>query len=105
LAGRQGFEPWLTESESVVLPLDDLPKINSDYTYFFLRVKQKPFINPIAIYDDRCRLETIDSSVAGILAGVPENSFLSAIKAAASRFLGMKGKECQHPFNKKFMPY
>ena len=26
LAGRQGFEPWLTESESVVLPLDDLPK-------------------------------------------------------------------------------
>ncbi len=26
LAGRPGFEPGLTESESVVLPLDDLPK-------------------------------------------------------------------------------
>ncbi len=25
LAGRPGFEPGLTESESVVLPLDDLP--------------------------------------------------------------------------------
>ena len=25
LAGGQGFEPWLTESESVVLPLDDPP--------------------------------------------------------------------------------
>ena len=25
LAGRQGFEPWLAESESAVLPLDDLP--------------------------------------------------------------------------------
>ncbi len=42
MAGRQGFEPWLTESESVVLPLDDLPKTRVDYTYFFLRVKQKP---------------------------------------------------------------
>ena len=27
LAGRPGFEPGLTESESVVLPLDDLPKL------------------------------------------------------------------------------
>ena len=26
LAGGQGFEPWLTESESAVLPLDDPPK-------------------------------------------------------------------------------
>ena len=25
LVGRQGFEPWLAESESAVLPLDDLP--------------------------------------------------------------------------------
>ncbi|KAF0120186.1 MAG: hypothetical protein FD151_1739 [bacterium] len=25
MAGRPGFEPGLTESESVVLPLDDLP--------------------------------------------------------------------------------
>ncbi len=25
LAGRPGFEPGLTESESAVLPLDDLP--------------------------------------------------------------------------------
>ncbi len=26
LAGGQGFEPWLAESESAVLPLDDPPK-------------------------------------------------------------------------------
>jgi hypothetical protein len=25
LAGGQGFEPWLAESESAVLPLDDPP--------------------------------------------------------------------------------
>ena len=25
LAGEQGFEPWLAESESAVLPLDDSP--------------------------------------------------------------------------------
>ncbi len=26
MAGEQGFEPWLAESESAVLPLDDSPK-------------------------------------------------------------------------------
>ncbi len=25
MAGGQGFEPWLAESESAVLPLDDPP--------------------------------------------------------------------------------
>ncbi len=33
MAGRPGFEPGLTESESVVLPLDDLPLKLSDYLY------------------------------------------------------------------------
>lgn len=35
MAGEQGFEPWLAESESAVLPLDDSPivsKINSHVT-------------------------------------------------------------------------
>ena len=33
LAGRPGFEPGLTESESVVLPLDDLPEIVQGSTF------------------------------------------------------------------------
>ena len=31
LAGGLGFEPRLTESESVVLPLDDLPIVGTSY--------------------------------------------------------------------------
>ena len=27
MAGGQGFEPWLAESESAVLPLDDPPQL------------------------------------------------------------------------------
>ncbi len=54
VAGRLGFEPRLTESESVVLPLDDLPKVTFDYTYFFLGVKQKPepgkFVKDIGLH-------------------------------------------------------
>ncbi len=30
VVGRQGFEPWLAESESAVLPLDDLPRVGND---------------------------------------------------------------------------
>ncbi len=30
MVGRQGFEPWLAESESAVLPLDDLPRVGND---------------------------------------------------------------------------
>ena len=30
LAGEQGFEPWLAESESAVLPLDDSPRIRPE---------------------------------------------------------------------------
>ena len=43
LAGEQGFEPWLTESESVVLPLDDPPiSISKDNA---LRPGFKPWKN------------------------------------------------------------
>jgi hypothetical protein len=41
VAGRQGFEPWLTESESVVLPLDDLPKLWPSSTKWFSRCQEK----------------------------------------------------------------
>ena len=34
MAGRPGFEPGLTESESVVLPLDDLPFFKGLITFF-----------------------------------------------------------------------
>ena len=33
LAGELGFEPRLTESESVVLPLDDSPKLSGTSEY------------------------------------------------------------------------
>jgi hypothetical protein len=41
VAGRQGFEPWLTESESVVLPLDDLPnKFKLNINFYVGQVKR-----------------------------------------------------------------
>ena len=39
LVGRQGFEPWLAESESAVLPLDDLPRIGNDSRILTPRAK------------------------------------------------------------------
>jgi hypothetical protein len=44
MAGRQGFEPWLTESESVVLPLDDLPKKKYQLNINFYVGQVKTFI-------------------------------------------------------------
>ena len=42
MAGEQGFEPWLTESESVVLPLDDSPNEKAEATDFgFLQAISK----------------------------------------------------------------
>ena len=34
MAGEQGFEPWLAESESAVLPLDDSPKEKAEASDF-----------------------------------------------------------------------
>jgi hypothetical protein len=36
LAGGQGFEPWLAESESAVLPLDDPPKLRWGYRWLIV---------------------------------------------------------------------
>ena len=56
MAGEQGFEPWLAESESAVLPLDDSPKNHRriiqqlGYCVCFLLVKMKEFFKSSAFF-------------------------------------------------------